>query len=197
MGRRRWRHADRARRRLLSSGCDAGGDLVGAAGIVRGSLTVQLLGPGDTLEAWRVRNPLLVRGDELDIAGGGYPAILRGSLQSERDVAVASPVAPALLRKVCDAAPCSAPYARVQVWRTKTGEVARLVHRGEITIGADDPCFDASNAYFDETGARLVRIEDQSNRYADDAEERERRLESRRESFSGLVVGEDVECGSS
>lgn len=62
--------------RLMTSGCDPGGDLVAASVVVQAPNSVQLTGPDDDLSAWSTRNP--GRAIVFDIAGGGYPSVLRG-----------------------------------------------------------------------------------------------------------------------
>lgn len=61
--------------RLMTAGCDPGGDPTPIGQIVEQQGAVQLNGPTDGLSAWSKRNPNVPI--EFDIAGGGYAAVMR------------------------------------------------------------------------------------------------------------------------
>lgn len=61
--------------RLMTSGCDPGGDLVSVAEVLDKKGAAQLTGPDDDLGKWSQRNPKVPL--ELDLAGGGYTVVMR------------------------------------------------------------------------------------------------------------------------
>jgi hypothetical protein len=62
------------------------------------------------------------------------------------------PVDP-MIARICESAPCSGRFARIQVWRTSSGEVGRYVYDGDI-----DGCSHPPRVFYDAQGEQSFAV---------------------------------------